>query len=151
MRWFLINVVKGVAIAALSVAALWVFVEVADRPTPEKKECRVTYVYDGDTVAMECGAGEMTARVQGLNAPETRDAQCEAERALGKAATLRLRALVKAAGEVTIERHGHDKYGRDLIRLELDGVDVADQLVKEGLAETYRGGKRRDWCADLGR
>lgn len=111
-------------------------------------DCKVSYVYDGDTVALRCGAQEVTARVQGLDTPETRDARCDAERALGRRATERLRQLV-ALGDVSYVRDGHDKYGRWLIRLSVGGVDVAGTLIGEALAVPYRGGTRIDWCSKL--
>lgn len=135
---------QAVLITGITVGALWLYVR-ATAPVPGA--CRITYVYDGDTVALDCGAGERTARIQGLNAPETRDAACATEAALGKRATARLRALVKGAGEMSVTRDGHDRYGRDLVRLWIDGRDVAATLVAEGLAEPYLGGARRDWCA----
>ncbi len=112
--------------------------------------CRVTYVYDGDTVALTCGADmEMTARIVGLDAPETKEPRCPEELAHGTLATERLRALV-AGGEVAYYPRGEDRYDRLLIRLYVDGQDVAKRLVREGLAVTYRGGARPDWCARLG-
>lgn len=134
--------VSGGLVMAACLAAAWSF---ARRGVPE---CRVGYVYDGDTIAMECGQGEHTARIMGLDTPETVRARCDAELAAGKRATDRLRALV-AASEVTISRHGHDKYGRDLIRLKVDGEDVARVMIREGFALRYSGGARVDWCARL--
>ena len=116
----------------------------------EPGACKVEYVYDGDTVALDCGGDHpRTARVQGLDAPETKRARCAAEKDLGDQATRRLRALVKG-GDVEYRGTGTDKYGRQLIRLAVDGVDVADALIDEGLAVRYAGGKRIDWCRKLG-
>ncbi len=118
------------------------------RPEPDRA-CRVGYVYDGDTVEMLCGTEKRTARLMGFDTPETKGARCPEERALGKQATERLRVLV-SQGQVALFRHGYDKYGRDLVRLEIDGRDVAAQMVEEGLAVAYRGGRRIDWCARIG-
>lgn len=112
--------------------------------------CRVSYVYDGDTVALTCAADmELAARIVGLDAPETKEPRCPEELAHGTLATERLRALLEA-GEVAYYPRGVDKYDRLLIRLYVNGRDVAKQLVREGLAVTYRGGARPDWCARLG-
>lgn len=140
MIWLIL---QALIITALTVGALWVYTR-ATAPVPG--DCRVRYVYDGDTIAMDCGAGEVTARLQGLNAPETRDAACDAERQAGKRATDRLRALVKT-GRNRIALMGQDKYGRTLIRLWINDEDAAAILVREGLAEPYLGGQRRNWCA----
>lgn len=135
-------VLQSLVIAVLTIGALWLYVR-GSAPVPG--DCRLSYVYDGDTIAMDCGQGDVTARLQGLNAPETRDARCDAERAAGQRATDRLRALVKGA-DLRITRMGTEKYGRDLIRLWIDGQDAAAILIREGLAEAYLGGHRRDWC-----
>lgn len=129
--------------------ALWIGgVRQYERYVGRAGECAVSYVYDGDTVALKCGMREETARVQGLDTPETKEPRCPQEFKAGKQATLRLRALVKQ-GEVSYRAVGYDKYGRRLIRLSVDGEDVADTLVREGLAVAYTGGKRIDWCAGL--
>lgn len=132
-------ILQAAVIAAVTLGAFWLL---ARAPAPA---CRVAYVYDGDTIAMDCGAGEVTARIAGLNAPETREAQCDAERAAGARATARLRELVR--GQTRIALLGKEKYGRDLIALFVDGQDAAAILIREGLAEPYSGGRRRDWCA----
>lgn len=111
--------------------------------------CVLDYVYDGDTVALACGAERVTARVLGLDAPEAKSPRCGAEKALADQATLRLRALV-AAGDVTFAGRARDKYRRLLVTMKVDGKDVAQTLISEGLAVTYPGGTRIDWCARLG-
>ncbi len=111
--------------------------------------CRVGYVYDGDTIELICGSQKDTARLVGFDTPETKEPGCDAELALGKQATARLRVLVKA-GDVVMIREGHDKYGRVLVTMRTGGRDVADMMVAEGLATYYRGGSRVDWCERLG-
>ena len=137
--------------AALTLALLYILAGLFDpQPSPDRRQtaCRVGYVYDGDTVEMRCGGDTSTARLVGFDTPETKDPGCGAERALGRQATLRLRELV-ANGEVALFPQGYDKYGRDLVRMEINGRDIAAQLVEEGLAVPYRGGTRINWCARL--
>ena len=110
--------------------------------------CSVSYVYDGDTVALTCDGQERTARLVGFDTPETKSPGCAAEAALGAQATTRLRALV-AAGRVTLDGQGSDKYGRLLVRMTVGGQDVADTLIDEGLAVAYDGGTRLNWCRRL--
>ncbi len=126
-----------------STAQMW------DKRVGREGQCEVGYVYDGDTVALRCGGKEQTARLVGFDTPETKQPRCEAERALGDKATLRLRGLL-ANGEASYRTQGHDKYGRELIVLKVDGIGVADTLIKEGLAVAYTGGSRISWCAKLG-
>ena len=112
--------------------------------------CTLNYVYDGDTVALDCADGRTTTRLVGFDTPETKDPGCAAEAALGKQATLRLREMAKR-GEVAFLGQGYDKYGRLLAVMTIDGVDVARTLVAEGLATTYTGGSRINWCRRLGK
>lgn len=100
-------------------------------------------VVDGDTVRL---AGQ-AIRLIGFDTPETYRAQCAAERDLGEAATDRLRDLLAQASSAQLTyRPRRDQYGRELARLMLDGRDVADIMVWEGLARRYAGGQRQLWC-----
>lgn len=110
--------------------------------------CTLNYVYDGDTVALDCAGGRKTARLVGFDTPETRDAGCAAEKALGDHATMRLRDLA-GKGAVTFDGQGYDKYGRVLAVMKIDGVDVKHALIDDGLAVQYAGGSRIDWCRKI--
>jgi endonuclease YncB( thermonuclease family) len=68
------------------------------------------------------------------------------ELALGEQAAERLRALVNS-GVVTLSSIDRDRdvYGRLLRNVAVDGRDVGETLVSEGLARDYAGG-RRPWC-----
>jgi micrococcal nuclease len=135
-----------VAYVLLTLLALWAVADfIAPFYGPAETGCRVGYVYDGDTVELLCGAQRLTARLQGFDTPETKEPRCAAEAALGHAATLRLRALLRGTTP-QIYRHGHDKYGRDLVTLLLDGQNVGETLIAEGLAHRYSGGTRAGWC-----
>jgi micrococcal nuclease len=106
---------------------------------------RSTCVVDGDTFWLE---GEKV-RLADINAPETTGAGCPAERALGEAATHRLIALLNAgAFSLVIEGRETDRYGRALRVAMRGGQSLGGQLVREGLAEPWRG-RRSDWCATL--
>lgn len=135
-------------LAAYVLLTLLVFWAVADRWAPyhgQASDCRVAYVYDGDTVEMRCGTETHSARLVGFDTPETKEPRCAAEAALGRQATERLRALV-LSGPVQIFRQGFDKYDRALIVLTVAGQDVADVMLAEGLAHPYHGGARGGWC-----
>lgn len=110
--------------------------------------CRLDYVYDGDTVAIDCGGEVETARLIGLDTPETKSPGCAAEADLGSQATERLRVLA-GAGQVSFSSSGRDKYGRLLVTMRVDGVDVTDAMIDEGLALPYMGGARVNWCERL--
>lgn len=141
--------IRALVVTGATVAA-WLFVVQREEGAPVAGEvaCEVSYVYDGDTVALRCGGREERARLIGLDTPETRGARCEAESIAGDDATERLRALI-AKGGVTFTRHGRDTHGRWLIQLRVGGVDVADTMIREEYAVPYSGGTRIDWCARL--
>lgn len=106
---------------------------------------RTTCVVDGDTFWLD---GEKI-RIADINAPETHEAGCLAERELGERATRRLVALLNA-GPFTLETQGRakDRYGRSLRIVVREGRSLGAELVTEGLAEPWRG-RRSDWCALL--
>lgn len=100
-------------------------------------------VVDGDTVTLR----GQSIRLVGFDTPETYRAQCVSERSLGDAATDRLRDLLaRASSAELVYLPRRDQYERDLARLMLDGRDVADIMVGEGLARRYSDGQRRSWC-----
>jgi endonuclease YncB( thermonuclease family) len=102
----------------------------------------VNCVVDGDTAWID-GA---KVRIADIDAPETHPPRCAKEAERGKQATLRMQALMNAGPfeQRSIERDT-DRYGRKLRVLVRDGRSLGDQLVAEGLARPYAGG-RRPWC-----
>lgn len=101
------------------------------------------YVVDGDTIRMDGDSW----RLVGLDTPETYEPGCDFELALGQAATARLRVLMASGRVVEVIRlPGRDRFDRGLARLFIGGEDIADILVREGLARPYEGGRRLGWC-----
>lgn len=114
--------------------------------------CAVTRVIDGDTVDLRCAGvqpGVFRARLVGFDTPETHEPRCRAEAEAGRAATQRLRVLLRQADRIEAQLSGTDRYGRRLVRLHLDGRDIAGRMIAEGLATWYSGGRRVDWCTRL--
>lgn len=102
-------------------------------------------VTDGDTLVIH---GERV-RIVGIDTPETWKPRCIEERTLGLQAKRRLAHLLQS-GDVRLVRYPHleDRYNRTLARVFVNGQDVGDILVREGLAVRYDGHRpRRDWCA----
>lgn len=98
---------------------------------------------DGDTLWL----GGEKIRLAGIDAPETHDFRCAEELVIGERAAARLRELVNGGALTlsTIDRD-EDRYGRKLRNVAVDGRDVGEVLVGEGLAREYARG-RRPWCA----
>ena len=107
---------------------------------------RTNCVIDGDTFWMN----GVKVRLADINAPETQQAACKAERDLGNRAKTRLVKLLNS-GPFMLEVKGRetDRYGRALRVAKRDGQSIGQQLIKEGLAEPWRG-RRSNWCAMLG-
>ena len=109
--------------------------------------CRVTQVIDGDTVALGC-PGEPAGRVRllGFDTPEVFSPGCASEALAGALATQKLRGLVWTGGEIEAIFRGHDRYGRRLAELSIDGTSVAQSMIASGHARPYGGAARGGWC-----
>src|SRR5262245_46234824 len=110
------------------------------RVTPD-----VVRVIDGDTIRI--GHQKPDIRLVGFNAPETRRAQCKAERRLGDRATARLRDLVRSSKldfefvacscPPGTEGTSACNYVRRCGTLKANGQDVGLILIRENLAVPF--------------
>jgi endonuclease YncB( thermonuclease family) len=104
-------------------------------------------IIDGDTIRMD----GITIRIMELDTPETFKSRCENELVLGLAAKEHLRSLLDS-GTVTYEATGSDRYGRTLAKVHVGGVNVGQQMIRDGVALPYEPGKDaklarlRHWC-----
>lgn len=106
---------------------------------------RITCVVDGDTFWLN---GEKV-RIADINAPESHQAGCAEEQALGDRATRQLISLLNAGPfELATEGRATDRYGRSLRVVRRSGQSLGGELICEGLAEPWRG-RRSDWCVLL--
>jgi micrococcal nuclease len=102
----------------------------------------INCVVDGDTFYI----GGVKVRIAAIDAPETHPSRCAEEDRLGRAATRRLRQLLNSGPVTTISiDRDEDSYGRKLRNVQVDGADVGETLVNEGLTRWYGGGKQ-PWC-----
>jgi endonuclease YncB( thermonuclease family) len=100
---------------------------------------KVTRVHDGDTITVRAGSSELTLRLVGIDAPETSKKKREPGQPSSQQATKHLAGLVLNK-VVEIKEYGHDRYGRTLAVVFLEGKNINLEMVKAGLAEVYRGG-----------
>ncbi|UVD56995.1 thermonuclease family protein [Rhizobium sp. Pop5] len=122
-------------------------------------EARNFSITDGDTIKMNDGT---RVRLVGFNTPEKFEPLCDRERALGVKAGMRLVELV-SSGKSTVTKvacsckpgtEGTDKcnYGRSCGILRVNGRDVGQTLISEGLAVPFVCGAGgcpptpRPWC-----
>ncbi len=99
-------------------------------------------VVDGDTIHYR----GTKIRIADIDTPETHPSRCAEEARLGQAATQRMHALLNS-GPFSLQAidRDEDTYGRKLRTVTRGGKSIGDQLVEEGLARYYAGG-RRPWC-----
>lgn len=91
---------------------------------------KVVAIADGDTVTvLTSEKKQVKVRLRGIDAPERK--QAFGTKARDRLAELAMGKTVAAAGE------GRDKYGRTIASLSVDGRDLGEQLVAEGLAWHY--------------
>jgi len=104
-------------------------------------------VLDGDTYEILIEGFPTRVRLANADTPETgRRARCGAELDLGTRATDWVREQVQWR-EVAVFPTGRlDKYRRTLALLTIDGEDLGELLVRNGLGRAYAGGRRRSWC-----
>ena len=90
--------------------------------------------------------GGKTVRVAGIEAPQLYGAACPKEAALGRKSAAKLQGLLNS-GELEMSRVGQDldRYGLLLRNVAIDGKDVGQVLVSEGLAREI-GDLTRSWC-----
>ncbi|SCX04047.1 hypothetical protein DSM25558_0606 [Agrobacterium sp. DSM 25558] len=116
-------------------------------------------ITDGDTIRMADGT---PVRLVGFNTPEKFEPMCSREAELGNRASARLREIV-SSGTSTVTKvacacapgtQGTKKcnYGRSCGILRVDGKDVGQTLIAEGLAVSFQCGRTkcpklpRPWC-----
>lgn len=101
-------------------------------------------VIDGDTFKV----GDVRYRLQNIDAPEL-NGRCEAERMLARLAkfyfTQFFFSWTDADITPTATLHGKDQYGRVLVTMTMEGVDVGEAMIEGGFAVRWEG-RRASWC-----
>lgn len=112
--------------------------------------------YDADTITVDIPGlhpllgKKMNIRVRGVDTPEIRTKNsCEKEK--GRHAKKLVRNLLKKAKRVDLENIERGKYFRVVADVIIDGKNLTDYLVRNGLGYPYDGGtkKKVNWCKDL--
>jgi len=100
-------------------------------------------VWDGDSIRLGTTRQSDAVRIFNIDAPEI-EGQCAYESDLALQSKNRLAELLNGQ-QIEILRQGTDRYGRTLAAIRVEGRDVGDILVDEGLARTWAG-RREPWC-----
>ena len=117
--------------------------------------CKVERVVDGDTIDVKIDLGfdifhSARVRMAGIDTPESRTRNL-AEKALGLASKARLKEMLKGKTvKIATSKEGKGKFGRvlaDVITIDKEGIEVNCnwQLMEEGHARPYMGGKKVPW------
>jgi micrococcal nuclease len=108
-------------------------------PVVQPDTCRVARVVDGDTVRVQCGAGEIAVRLIGIDTPETVDprkpVQCWGAEASQLAHQLLDGKTVKMSTDPS--QGAKDRYLRTLAYLSVGGRDFGEQMLERGAAREY--------------
>jgi micrococcal nuclease len=147
-RFYLKLAMVAVLFGLLILPTLADLVNAAMRPIASAEgDCRIIRVVDGDTVTLICPEeGLQSARLLGFDTPEKFAPKCVEEFLAAERASWGLRTLIQKADRLMLTFDGTDRYGRALVRLEADGVDVARLMIRAGHARAYGGGLRGGWC-----
>ena len=93
-------------------------------------EARCVKVYDGDTIeVMAGGPSSLRVRLHAIDAPEK-------GQPFSNVARKRTRELTEGK-RVRVEVRDRDQYDRLVARIYVDGTDLSEQLIREGLAWHY--------------
>ncbi|MDH4318348.1 MAG: thermonuclease family protein [Desulfobulbaceae bacterium] len=92
--------------------------------------CSASYVFDGDTIAVDCDGREFRVRLWGIDTPEKKQS-------FGQEATGYTGSLVLGK-KLELEIKGSDRYGRSLAMVKANGQSVNEDIVAHGYAWVYR-------------
>lgn len=115
---------------------------------------KVNSVYDGDTFRVDIPnfpdiAGKnIPIRINGIDTPEMRSKDPLVKQKAIEAKEY-LKACLEKAKTIVLKNMKRGKYFRIVAHVLVDGKNIGDELIKEGLALPYDGGKKTDWSAVL--
>ena len=102
-----------------------------------------TRVVDGDTIDARVDLGfsvwvECRVRLMGIDAPETRTKNLEEKQAGFKTKAFLQAVMDDCDNKFVLKSHGVGKYGRCLGTIYIEGENINERLLAEGLAEEYK-------------
>ncbi|KGJ97663.1 thermonuclease family protein [Colwellia psychrerythraea] len=112
----------------------------------------ITSIYDGDTFRANIEGfptivGEhMSIRINGIDTPELRG-KCPKEKAQAKLAKQFTVKHLRGAKRITLKNIKRGKYFRLIADVYVDGLNLAEQLIKYNHATEYHGKTKKNWCS----
>ena len=107
----------------------------------------IVKVRDGDTFVInvknipDVFGEEIAVRIRGIDTPELNDER-EEIRAIAIKAKEELEKLFNSGNKIILYDLGRDKYFRLLASVKVGDIDIAEYMIKKGLAKKYDGGKK---------
>jgi len=115
------------------------------------KEVSFVRNYDGDTIVVNIKdvhpllGEEIAVRIAGIDTPEIK-AGCEEEKKKALIAKEFVKKVCGASKRIELRDAGRDKYFRILASVYVDGLNLGDIMIREGMAVPYDGGTKPNWC-----
>ena len=112
---------------------------------------KVISVYDGDTFRVNIDSlppivgKNIPVRLEGVDTPEI-NGKCQYEKDLALKARDFVRSKLLNATEIKLNDLQRGKYFRIVAKVYIDGVSLEEELLQNGLAYQYNGGKKSNWC-----
>ena len=112
---------------------------------------KVISVYDGDTFRVNIDSlppivgKNIPVRLEGVDTPEI-NGKCQYEKDLALEARDFVRSKLSNAVEILLNDLQRGKYFRIVAKVYIDGVSLEEELLQNGLAYQYNGGKKFNWC-----
>ena len=109
---------------------------------------RLVSVYDGDTFRVDIDSfppiigSNMPIRIYGIDTPEIRGTRTKELADRAKSIT---RSMLKKAKVIELRDMRRGKYFRIIADVWVDGKNLGQYLIDQGLAKPYFGGKRAKW------
>lgn len=116
----------------------------------EIKDFTVVKVRDGDTFIIDIPnipdvfGNNIAVRIRGIDTPELNDKR-EEIRKISIQAKEELEKLFNSGDKIVLYNLGRDKYFRLLASVKVGNIDVAEYMIKKGLAKSYDGCVKTSW------
>ncbi len=98
---------------------------------------KVLKIFDGDSLQVAAMDLVFSIRLCGIDSPEIGDGDQQSQ-PFSREAKAYLETLLNSR-EVSLKSHGADSYHRQLAEIFMDGKNINIEMIKQGLAEVYKG------------
>lgn len=112
---------------------------------------KVSTIYDGDTFSVTISqwpdiiGKNIAVRLKNVDTPEMKGA-CYQEILKAREAKKFTVQRLRNAKKIELKNMSRDKYFRIDADVFIDGKDLTQELIRNGLGVSYSGGAKTDWC-----